>query len=64
MFENYVHDGLNREVIHSNSPFIRGFAKLKKMPKIPKQLDRAHPTSPPNLVFLKPITDMDRTLKS
>ena len=37
MFENCVHDGLYREVIHSNSPFIRGFAKLKKMPKIQRR---------------------------
>ena len=36
MFENYVHDGLYREVIHSNSPFIRGFAKLKKNAKNPE----------------------------
>ena len=43
---------------------LRGFAKLKK---IQNKLDRAHPTHPPSTqtsFFYKPITDMDRTLKS
>ena len=41
---------------------LRGFAKLKK---IQKNLDKAHPTHPPpSKLFLKPITHMNRTLKS
>ena len=45
----------------------RGFAKLKKIQKIQKNnLDRVHPMHPlpPYKLFWKPITDMDRTLKS
>ena len=47
---------------------LRGFAKLKKFQKSKKKLDRAQPTHPPPypifFFFLKPISDMARTLKS
>ena len=47
---------------------LRGFAKLKKFKKSKKKLDRAQPTHPPPypniFFFLKPISDMARTLKS
>ena len=44
---------------------IRGFAKLKKLKKNP-WIELTPPTHPPhpNFFFLKPITDMDRTLNS
>ena len=60
----YEWNVVSTDCVHASG--IRGFAKLKK---IKKTLDRAHPTDPPtshpNVFFVwKPITDMDRTLKS
>ena len=39
----------------------KGLCKVKQIQKIPKNLDGAHPIQ---TFFWKPITDMDRTLKS
>ena len=38
----------------------KGLCKVKKIPKIPKKLDRAHTTRPPpsKLFFWKPVTDI------
>ena len=44
----------------------RGFAKLKFFPKIQNKLGQSspHPPTPIQTLFWKPITDMDRRLKS
>ena len=45
---------------------LRGFAKFKQFQKSKIKLGRAHPTHPPSKLFYfwKPITDMDKSLKS
>ena len=42
----------------------KGLCKVKKFQKSKINLDGAHPTHPHQNFFWKPITDMDRTLKS
>ena len=64
-FQNHSFTGIDHWLWCDLNGFHRLWSceKLKKFQKSKKNLDRAHPT-PSIFFFWKPITDMDRTLKS
>ena len=54
----------NITTIQTDHTAIRGLQKLKKIPKIQTWIELTPPTHPSSQLFWKPITDMERTLKS